>query len=81
MGEFQAEKERIVIPKKSHIPRLSEKQHALVNAFQDHVKLLAASSEQNTQYSGTQMSAEFVHKHYHSDDEDFGEFEGDAPTF
>jgi hypothetical protein len=73
--------ERIVIPKKSHIPKLAEKQHALVNAFQDHVNLLTASSEQNTPYSGPQMAEGFVREHYHSDDEDFGEFEGDGVAF
>ncbi|KAJ7803289.1 hypothetical protein B0H14DRAFT_2613585 [Mycena olivaceomarginata] len=70
--------ERIVIPKKSHILRLAEKQRALVNAFQDHVNLLEASSEQNVRYSGPQMA---VREHYHSDDEDFGEFEGDRAPF
>ncbi|KAJ7907868.1 hypothetical protein B0H13DRAFT_1618086 [Mycena leptocephala] len=73
--------ERIVIPKKSHIPRLAEKQSALVNAFQDHLKLLSASSEQNVGHPGPEMAAEFVREHYYSDDEDFGEFEGDAATF
>ncbi|KAF8215157.1 hypothetical protein K438DRAFT_2123935 [Mycena galopus ATCC 62051] len=73
--------ERIVIPKKSHIPRLAEKQCALVNAFQDHLKLLAASSEPLVHYSGPQMAEGFVREHYYSDDEDFGELEGDAATF
>ncbi|KAJ7902286.1 hypothetical protein B0H13DRAFT_2275018 [Mycena leptocephala] len=49
--------------------------------IQDHAKLLAASSEQNMRYSGPQMAEGFVREHYHSDDEDFGEFEGDAATF
>ncbi|KAJ7801987.1 hypothetical protein B0H14DRAFT_3489001 [Mycena olivaceomarginata] len=73
--------ENIVIPKKSHIPRLAEKQRALVNTFQDHVNLLAASSEQNVRYSGPQMAEGFVRGHYHSDDEDFGECEGDGAAF
>jgi hypothetical protein len=73
--------ERIVIPKKSHIPRLADKQRALVNAFQDHVKLLTASSEQNTRSSAPQMAEGFVREHYHGDDEDFGECEDDVTTF
>ncbi|KAJ7130410.1 hypothetical protein C8R44DRAFT_613676 [Mycena epipterygia] len=73
--------ERIVIPKKSHISRLPQKQTALVKAFQDHLKLLEASSEQNTGFLGPQMGVEFVREHYYSDDEDFGEFEGDGAAF
>ncbi|KAJ7017539.1 hypothetical protein C8F04DRAFT_1017498, partial [Mycena alexandri] len=70
--------ERIVIPKKSHIPRLADKQTALVNAFQAHTELLAAFSQQNVRYSGPQTAGGFVREHYFSDDEDFGEFEGDG---
>ncbi|KAJ6588296.1 hypothetical protein B0H19DRAFT_1301001 [Mycena capillaripes] len=73
--------ERIVIPLKSHISRLPEKQTALVNAFQDHLKLLTASTDQNTSYSGPQMPPEFVREHYFSDNEDFGELEGDGAAF
>ncbi|KAJ7218685.1 hypothetical protein GGX14DRAFT_356795 [Mycena pura] len=73
--------ERIVIPKKSHIPRLAEKQTALVNAFQDHLKLLAVSAEQNLGHLGPQIAVAFAREHYYSDDEDFGELEGDVAAF
>ncbi|KAJ7784853.1 hypothetical protein DFH07DRAFT_763466 [Mycena maculata] len=74
-------RENIVIPKKSHIPRLADKQRALVNAFQDHLKLLASASNQTTDFSAPQEEEELVQDHYHADDADFGEFEEDTAVF
>jgi hypothetical protein len=74
--------ERIVIPKKSHIPKLADKQRALVHAFQDHLKLLETSSDQVNSSSSTQQEgSNIVQDHYAGEDADFGEFDDDAPVF
>ncbi|KAJ7817071.1 hypothetical protein B0H13DRAFT_1923164 [Mycena leptocephala] len=77
--------ERIVIPKKSHIPKLADKQRALVHAFQEHLKLLETSSNQeipsSSSFSGPAEVGNVVREHYDGDDEDFGQFDDDAPIF
>ncbi|KAJ7915018.1 hypothetical protein B0H13DRAFT_2324819 [Mycena leptocephala] len=74
--------ERIVIPRKSHIPKLADKQRALVHAFQAHLKLLETSSDLgNSSSSRQQEGSDIVQDHYAGEDADFGEFDDDAPIF
>ncbi|KAJ7439821.1 hypothetical protein FB451DRAFT_1415467 [Mycena latifolia] len=74
--------ERIVIPKKSHIPKLADKQRTLVHAFQEHLRLLGASSNQVTPgFSVQQEGGDIVRDHFDEDDADFGQFDDDVLVF
>ncbi|KAJ7650528.1 hypothetical protein FB45DRAFT_1017922 [Roridomyces roridus] len=69
-------KTRIDIPKKSHIPKLADKQRALTTAFQEHLKLLASTpEEQSGASSGCQ---ELVQDHFDEEDEEYGQLDEDA---
>ncbi|KAK7001190.1 hypothetical protein R3P38DRAFT_3217376 [Favolaschia claudopus] len=71
----------ITIPKKSHIPKLADKQTALVHAFQAHLKLLEQFPEHSGLSSSPQMEDNLVQEHYHGDDADFGVYEEDLAAF
>ncbi|KAJ7772022.1 hypothetical protein DFH07DRAFT_768130 [Mycena maculata] len=74
--------ERIVIPRKSHIPKLADKQRALVHAFQEHLRLVGTSSNQVILGPLVQQEGgDIVHNHFDGDDEDFGQFDDDVPVF
>ncbi|KAK7059542.1 hypothetical protein R3P38DRAFT_2758963 [Favolaschia claudopus] len=73
--------ERIVIPKKSHIPKLADKQTALVHAFQAHLKLLEQFPEHLSPQLPPQTDKDLVRDFYHGDDADFGMFEDDLAVF
>jgi hypothetical protein len=74
-------RENIVIPKKSHIPRLADKRRTLVHAFQEHTRLLASASNSNADLPVLQEEEEIIRDHYDADDADFGEYDCDAAVF
>ncbi|KAJ7784794.1 hypothetical protein B0H14DRAFT_3506998 [Mycena olivaceomarginata] len=71
-------RERIVIPKKTHVPNLADKQRVLVHAFQAHLKLL---EDKSPILPEPQDEDSTVHDHFHADNMDFGEFNDDTPIF
>jgi hypothetical protein len=70
--------ERIVIPKKSHIPTLADKQRALVHTFRAHLQLL---EDENGGLLEPQNEEDTLQDHFHRDDADFRQFDDDTPVF